>query len=450
MTTSLERAKELINDSAYREDFLQGGGKNGTRDKLRAQQPSTRTILTDEDISSLYATNSIIQNIIDIPAEDMTRNWFTLRCSDDQLGKNIMSKLADLKAKNAFKKMRQYERLRGDGFISLGVTQKNPFTLYDPLDEKRLKSIDYIHPFSSLKVAEFLMNDDVFSNDYGKLEAVRIDRTSRHGVQQIGLGQSEVHISRLLHDQTRRLEEDEKGQSLLEPMYDIIKVFDTSVWSVGQILYDFTMKVYKSKDIDGMEAKDKQQLSMIMDFLFRTEALALIAEDESLEKQSTNVSGIDKLLDYGWDLLASASRMPKTVLKGQEAGTIAGAQYDVMNYYARIAAAQENEMTPHAERLIRLIMQSEEMGSIDPDSLEWEVKWNPLWQVDSKTDAEIRKLIAETDNIYITNGVLVVDDVRKARFGQFGLTDELKFSGDSADYEGLAKSVYEGYQNDKT
>lgn len=446
MTTTLETAKELINDSAYREDFLQGGGKNGSRDKLRAQQPSMRTILTDEDISSLYATNSIIQNIIDIPAEDMTRNWFTLRCDDDQLGKNIMSKLADLKAKAAFKKMRQYERLRGDGFISLGVTQSVPFTLYDPLDEKTIKSIDYIHPFSSMKVAEFLMNDDVFSIDYGRLEAVRIDRTSRNGQVQVELGQSEVHISRLLHDQTRRLEEDEKGQSLLEPMYDVIKVFDTAVWSVGQVLHDFTMKVYKSADINDMDSKDKAQLSMIMDFLFRTEALALIGVNEELKKESTNVSGIDKLLDFGWDLLASASRMPKTVLKGQESGTIAGAQYDVMNYYARITAAQENEMTPHVERLIRLIMQSEEMGGVDPESLEWEVKWNPLWQVDSKTDAEIRKLIAETDQIYITNGVLVVDDVRNARFGQFGLTDELKFSGDSADLDGLAESVYDGYK----
>ena len=192
MTTTLAKAKELINDNAYREDFLQGGGKNGSRDKLRAQQPSMRTILSDEDISSLYATNSIIQNIIDIPAEDMTRNWFTLRCDDDKIAKNVMSKLADLKSKSAFKKMRQYERLRGDGFISLGVTQKNPFTLYDPLNEKELKSIDYIHPFSSMKVAEFLMNDDVFSNDYGKLEAVRIDRTSRHGIQQVGLGASIV------------------------------------------------------------------------------------------------------------------------------------------------------------------------------------------------------------------------------------------------------------------
>jgi len=181
-----------------------------------------------------------------------------------------------------------------------------------------------------------------------------------------------------------------------------------------------------------------------MDFMFRTEALALIANDEELTKQTTNVSGIDQLIDFVWDVMAASARMPKTVLKGQESGTIAGAQYDVMNYYSRIAADQENVIKPLLERLIRLIMQSEEF-SVDPESLEWEIKFNPLWQVDSKTDAEIRKLIAETDQIYIVNGVHTVDEVRNARFGQFGLTEENKYSGDSADFDALARKVYEGF-----
>ncbi|WP_205628936.1 hypothetical protein, partial [Acinetobacter baumannii] len=80
------------------------------------------------------------------------------------------------------------------------------------------------------------------------------------------------------------------------------------------------------------------------------------------------------------------------------------------------------------------------------DSLEWEIKFNPLWSVDSKTDAEIRKLIAETDQIYIVNGVHTADEVREARFGQFGLTNEIKFSGDEADWERMAKEVYHAYK----
>jgi len=436
---SLDRAKEMRND------FMQGNGKANSKDKLTRQVAGMGRKLTHDEITNLYGDSRIIQNIIDIPAEDMTRNWFTLRMKDEKLARNIMSKLADLKAKKAVKEMFTYDRLRGDGFISLGVTQGNDFKLSDELPLEKLYKVDYLHAFSSIKVNEFLINEDVFDIKYGQLEQIRVNRASSHGVQQKET-ESSVHISRLLHSQTRRMEGEAQGRSLLEPLYDILTVFDTSVWSVGQILHDFTFKVYKSKDIDNLSDKDKQQLSMIMDYMFRTEALAMISNDEELKKETTSIGGINYLLDFVWDLLAGAARMPKTVIKGQESGTIAGAQYDVMNYYSRIVADQENEMKPHLEKLIRMLLMAEKElgGRIDPESLEWEIQFNPLWNVDAKTDAEIRKLVAETDQIYLLNNIVTADELREARFGQFGLSDTLKFSGDEAYLKELAEKVYKG------
>ncbi|RID87065.1 DUF1073 domain-containing protein [Peribacillus asahii] len=430
----------------YVTDFMDGVGRNGKRDKLARMSAGTYVRTPAHELNALYAENRIIQNVVDIPAEDMTRNWFTLRCDNDELSRNILSKLADLNAKDAFKRMMMYERIQGDGFISLGVTQPSMFDLKQQMPDK-VKSVDYLHAFSSYKVSEFIINEDVFDIHYGKLDSLVIDRSSKHMASKVQ-GNAAVHTSRLLHARTRWLEGEVQGQSLIEAMNDVFKVFDTTLWSVGQILYDYTFKVYKSKDIDGMNSRDKQELSMLMDFMFRTEALALIANDEELTKQTTNVSGIDQLIDFVWDVMAASARMPKTVLKGQESGTIAGAQYDVMNYYSRIAADQENVIKPLLERLIRLIMQSEEFN-VDPESLEWEIKFNPLWQVDSKTDAEIRKLIAETDQIYIVNGVHTVDEVRNARFGQFGLTEENKYSGDSANLDDIARKVYKGFLDGK-
>ena len=314
----LDRVKEMRND------FMQGNGKANKKDKLTRQVAGVGRKLSHDEITNLYGDSRIVQNIIDIPAEDMTRNWFTLKMEDEQLARNIMSKLADLKAKKAFKEMFTYDRLRGDGFISLGVTQFPKFELDEKLEMDKLYSVDYLHAFSSMKVNEFLINEDVFDIKYGQLEQLCINRASSHGLQ-TQTTESSVHVSRLLHSQTRRFEGEAQGRSLLEPLYDILTVFDTSVWSVGQILHDFTFKVYKSKDIEEMSSQDKKELSMIMDFMFRTEALAMIAADEELKKETTSVGGINYLLDYVWDLLASASRMPKTVIKGQESGTIAGA-----------------------------------------------------------------------------------------------------------------------------
>ncbi len=440
--------KTIDQAKQYKEDFMQGNGKANQKDKLTRQIAGVGRKLSHDEITNLYGDSRIVQNIIDIPAEDMTRNWFTLKMKDEQLARNIMSKLADLKAKKAFKEMFTYDRLRGDGFISLGVTQATKFELSDELPLDKLFTVDYLHAFSSMKVNEFLINEDVFDIKYGQLEQLRINRASSHGLQ-TQTTESPTHISRLLHSQTRRMEGEAQGRSLLEPLYDILTVFDTSVWSVGQILHDFTFKVYKSKDIENLSTQDKQQLSMIMDYMFRTEALAMIAEGEELKKEATSVGGINYLLDFVWDLLAGAARMPKTVIKGQESGTITGAQYDVMNYYSRIVADQENDMKPHLEKLIRMVLMAEKElgGRINPESFEWEIQFNPLWNVDAKTDAEIRKLVAETDQIYLLNNIITSDEIREARFGQFGLSDTLKFSGDEADLKNLAEKVYKGYRD---
>ncbi|WP_235473562.1 DUF1073 domain-containing protein [Lysinibacillus macroides] len=441
----LEQAKQYV------VDFMQGHGKANAKDKLTRQVPGVRRKLTHAEISALYADNPIVQNIVDIPAEDMTRHWFTLRMQDDKLAQDIMARLADLNAQGAFKKARMYERMRGDGFISLGVTQKSKFELQDPLRFDNLLSVDYLHPFSSMKVNEFLINDDVFDGAYGKLEKLRINRASRSGIQAVET-ESLVHYSRVLHDQTRRLEDEEQGMSLLETLYDAITVLDTSLWSVGQILHDFTFKVYASEDVKNVSPAEKKEMSMLLDFMFRTEALAIIGKDESLTKQTTPVAGIKDLLDFTWDYIAAAARMPKSVIKGQEAGTLTGAQYDVMNYYARITSAQENEMKPLLEQLIRMLMWAEKEpgGRIDPDSIEWEIKFNPLWSVDSKTDAEIRKIVAETDQIYVSNGIITADEVREARFGQFGIADNFKFSGDDADWQRMAGEVYGKWKENGT
>ncbi len=105
-------------------------------------------------------------------------------------------------------------------------------------------------------------------------------------------------IASALHQQNLRFEDELEGSSLLENLYDILTVADTSVWSVGQILYDFIFKVYKSSDVRSLTATDKAEIAMKMDYKFRTEALAIIDSEESLGKESSPVSGIGELLDF--------------------------------------------------------------------------------------------------------------------------------------------------------
>lgn len=144
--------------------------------------------------------------------------------------------------------------------------------------------------------------------------------------------------------------------------------------------------------------------------------------------------------------MSGAARMPKSVLKGQEAGTLTGAQYDVMNYYSRIAADQENKLRPQLEYLVRLLMKASDEcgGSLDPDSVDWSIEFNPLWLVDSETDAKIRNMNAQTDQIYMQNGVQDYNEVRSARFGDDGMHPDGSVDTDSMSEEEM-KAAVEAY-----
>ncbi|GGC98123.1 anti-CBASS protein Acb1 family protein [Enterococcus wangshanyuanii] len=454
-----QQAKLLkLDGKEFRNDFMVGNGKGYGKDSLTRQRPGAAKMLSIADLENLYKSNSMAKNIVDIPAEDLTRSGWTIKMEDEKLKALYESKLRQLKTKDRLQKLFMYERLYGDGFVSIGIISSNKFEMSEPVDTKSIKSIPYLSAFSGKKISNRIVNEDVFSPNYGQIESFQINNRQSTKVELLHsykVQQSiEVHHSRVLHQQDMRFEDELEGTSLLENLYDILTVVDTSIWSVGQILYDYIFKVFKSKDVTGLSKEEKVELAMVMDYKFRTEALAIIDAEESLGKESSQVSGIGDLLDFVWDYLAGAARMPKTVLKGQEGGTVTGAQYDVMNYYSRIAAMQENQLRPHLEYLMRLLMWAEDEcgGPIDPDSIEWSIEFNPLWNVDSKTDADIRKLTAETDKIYIETGVNDPDEVREARFGRFGVTETSKFNADSLsedELEAMAKIVYEKYQKDR-
>ncbi|MDQ0299650.1 phage-related protein (TIGR01555 family) [Salibacterium salarium] len=421
--TTFDRAKE------YKNDFMAGGGKAGHRDPLTKQKPSGRRYVSQEEITRMYANNQIVQNIIDIPAEDCTREWITIEMENEKLARGLEQKLQKLKAQEAFEKMVGFDRLRGDGFVSIGSAETGNWELQDPLNVNKLRKIDYLHGFSSNKITKFEVLDDPFHPNYGDVEFYQVNSSGM-----LAEMSRQVHRSRLLHMQSKKLEDDHWGQPMLEPMWDILTVFDTSVWSVGQILYDYTFKVFSSDQAEGLTKEELRETQMLTDFMFRTEALALIGQNETLSKESTQVQGIDQLLNFVWELLSGSARMPKSHLLGQQAGTISGAQYDSLNYYARIAGIQENFIRPKIEYLVRLLLwaSDEAGGQIDPDSFEWNIKFNPLWKLDDQTDADIRKKTAETDAIYLKNMVITPDEVREKRYNMDGMMGELGYSEEEA------------------
>ena len=77
---------------------------------------------------------------------------------DDKVKALYESKLRQLKAKERLQQLFTYERLYGDGFVSIGTIEKREYSLSEPLDFENIKSVPYINAFSGKRlVIELLM-----------------------------------------------------------------------------------------------------------------------------------------------------------------------------------------------------------------------------------------------------------------------------------------------------
>lgn len=368
----------------------------------------------------IYLKNTIAANIVDIPAGDLVRNGWSIQAEDKyrQNIEKIESRMLELGVKKKLKQLHRYERLYGVGAIMIGTDETNR-NADEPLEETAGITIKHLTVFSKKKISGLEYNHDVLSPEYGQTESVT-------------LGGIKIDSSRLLIQQSLLFEDDAFGRSIYERIMTEMNTSKQTLESVTRILSDYVFKVYKTPLADSMTPDEKLMIASVANSKFETDGMAIIQADEDLTHEVKTVTGIDQLLGYLWERIAAASRMPKSVIMGQETGVLTGAKYDLMNYYARISDDQESELRPHLEKLIRLLFWEQ---GIDPGSVKWKLQFNPLYQEDGASNANIKYLEAQADKIYLEGGVITPEEVHDNRFGQIGMTNSAKQNADSLDFD---------------
>ena len=71
-------------------------------------------------------------------------------------------------------------------------------------------------------------------------------------------------------------------------------------------------------------------------------------------------------------------------------------------------------------------------AGIEPDN--WSIQFVPLWQNTEEQEAIVRKIVAETDAIYLDRGVLDAAEVAVSRFGgnRWSMNTEVDLEGEKA------------------
>jgi phage-related protein (TIGR01555 family) len=348
---------------------------------------------------NLYECNGFMQNIVDQPAEDATREWITIKTNmdeDQDIARKIENRLNELGVRAKMEELIKCSRIfsRG-GMLYYGVLAGVPQDdeqLFKELPVETLSEIDYINVLDDMDKISFRNKNttDPTKKEYNEIEF------SIHG--------RIVHPSRVSWLVNGFNYQNLDGMSVVGTIYDSIVAQDNALWSVSSLVGDMATKIFKSDLIANLSAEKQGELLAKLKHLMNTQSALTLTTKEDFNKLIYNVTGMKELFDFIFDNLSGVSRIPRNILLGKAHGVVTAGEYDTINYYAQVAKEQENKHRPIIEKIINLIIR-EQGGEIwrdlggKVDDLDWEFEFNPLWKLDPVAQADVDLKASQRDEI---------------------------------------------------
>lgn len=398
-----------------------------------------KSVVLDEiSLEELYRGDGWIRRIIDLPAGDMTREWFEVNGDTDG---DIVRFLETIKARQNTMKALKLASTFGGSVVLIGIDDGS--NLEDPVRENTIKKVEFLRVYDRFRVTW------TTNNLYSDPEHPKFGTPELYDISPITQGTVEpfkVHETRLLifdgvdvPDRTRDQNQG-WGDSVIQAIFQDVSNLTGSYFATRNIVDDFIQTIIKIDNLqeliaDGQDAVVKKRLE-ILDLGRHLIHTMMLDTREDYAKHASSVSGLSDLLVEFQKALSAVVGMPMTLLMGQSPGGLnATGESDIRQWYDKIASRQENELKPELEKLIRYIMLSREGPTKGREIEDWSIEFNPLWQPTQKEIVDTRKVQSEIDSSYINQGVLMPEEVRESRFGgddysiETGISEDFDMSG---------------------
>ena len=409
--TAVEKAKARMDgwDNAF-------VGLNQKQDKSQYTTYAGATIIDDGTLLEMYLGDGLASRIIDIVADDMTREWIWIE--GEKQRKPINNVLEALNAEEAFNTAIKWQRLYGGSLIIIGALDGRSIEL--PLYEKSIRNIEYLKVVdrTCVDIANSVFDLDPTSPTYGKILKYNVRYYIQNEMVDVF-----IHYTRVLEFRNdpvpvgkyNGLNQDIRywGISSLQKINEAIRDLGGITQSIVNILYDFTFGVYKMEGLAQLIASDStgdvtSKLVTRLNAINTSKSIinaAILDKEEDYTKEYTTLAGLPEMVDRFMLQLSGSTGIPVTRLYGRSpAGLNATGESDTRQFFDLIEAQQRNRLMPPIRKLVNLICA---WKGIDPDSVE--ITFNSLYQLTEEEKAKIAKTEAETEEIRIRTAQALVD-----------------------------------------
>ena len=351
-------------------------------------------------LEAMYRSSWIVGQVVDVVAEDMTREGINIRGLDDPEDANkIQQKLDDLEIWNELTNAIKWGRLYGGAIAVMLIDGQDVSTPLDvnTVGKDQFKGLMVLDRWLVLPTLQDLVTD--YGPDFGKPKYYDVIADS------LGLSNQNIHYSRVIRfdgvdlPYWQRVAENLWGQSVIERMIDRLTAFDSTTMGVAQLVYKAHLRTYKVKGLRAIIAAGGKAFENLVKQIEHVrlwqsnEGLTLMDSEDEFATSSYSFAGLDAVLLQFGQQLSGASQIPLVRLFGQSpSGMNATGESDLSNYYDNINQQQERRMRSGLGKLLQVVSLSV-LGKALPESFTFD--FASLWQMDDVQKADVASKITD-------------------------------------------------------
>lgn len=356
------------------------------------------------------AQRSEYRKISEVIARDATRKWIKLGGPDEAKLKQLADAMRGHQIQAKFQKISETDGYFGRAqlFVDLGEPDLRTAMVIDKaaIGKGKLKGFVVVEPVWT------------YPGEYNATKPMEPDFYQPREWYVMG---DIVHRSRLLTFVAREVPDMLKatyafgGLSMSQMAKPYVDNWLRTRQSVSDLIHSFSTMVLKtdmSTVLQGGAATGiVTRVAMANQFRDNRGMFVVDKDTEELENISAPLANLDDLQTQAQEQMCAVSGIPRLILLGlsPKGGIGNNGDGEIQTYYGAIHSYQERVFRPHLTTVIQLI-QLDLWGEIDPKIT---FEFHPLYELDAKSLAEIRKSDAEADKIYVDAGVVDPNEARE-------------------------------------
>lgn len=347
---------------------------------------------SDQELLTTYRQNWLAAKIVDIPAQDATREWRSWQADKGEIEK-IERLERNLGVQHKVLDALTLARLYGGAAIYIG-TNASPSK---PLDIER-ERLEYLAVISRRELSANEVEDDIRSPYFGQPKSY--DLITRGSMVNI-------HPSRLVKFVGKSIPESfGSGYSYQQGWGDPVLVAcmapllrtESTMANAGELMFESQVSVMKVPDLLS-QLNDPDYRQSVLEMVALQAAgkgitkMMMIDAAQDYQNHNATFAGVPELINAFHQEDAGASGIPVTRLLGQSPGGLnSTGESDLRTHYDNIASMQKLTIGPAMSSLDEMLIRAA-LGS-RPEEVHY--NWNNLWYPSAKEQAEIGKTTADT------------------------------------------------------